>query len=185
MAATRTRRRPRPWSGWSTFSAGTIARHCGSGWSGGGWVTLTSSWGRLMGSPITTSAAHLGPGSAADLLCPGCGQQNLHHGRVTVFDRDEDAETTTVSVVDDGLVSSHRLPSDGCGNPSSRRHGIAIAFECELCAVGLELTIAQHKGMTAIEWRFAPGRPSDLGHWRRDETRSSLEPLPRLNERVR
>ncbi|HXU03825.1 MAG TPA: hypothetical protein VN903_22825, partial [Polyangia bacterium] len=41
----------------------------------------------------------------------------------------------------------------GYKNPSGRRDGIAIDLWCESCKEGSTLTIAQHKGMTAIGWR--------------------------------
>jgi hypothetical protein len=37
-------------------------------------------------------------------------------------------------------------------NPSSRRGGIAIRFWCEGCPFISELTLAQHKGSTEVEW---------------------------------
>ena len=53
------------------------------------------------------------------------------------------------------------VPSSRSRNPSSRRSGMAIQFECEQCGGGteedgIELTIAQHKGSTEIGWRFTP-----------------------------
>jgi hypothetical protein len=33
---------------------------------------------------------------------------------------------------------------------------LAIAFECEICDARAELTIAQHKGSTFIQWRYLP-----------------------------
>ena len=86
------------------------------------------------------------------LCCPTCGgDSQMHHRGVTVFDRSEDAETTTVTTID-GAVSMASMPSRESANPSSRRDGIAIQFECEVCGP-MELTIAQHKGRELLEWR--------------------------------
>jgi hypothetical protein len=98
------------------------------------------------------------PGYPNIPLCPACGQGNLHQGEVTVYDRGEDANVTIVTRVNDGMVSSHRHNSDKVSNPSERRDGIAIAFCCEHCDSHLEMTIAQHKGMTFMGWRIAEER---------------------------
>jgi len=90
------------------------------------------------------------------LRCPRCGHNYLHHGQVTVFDRTEDATLTLVTAIVAGVTAVHLRPSSMVANPSRRRHGIAIAFECEECPGEIELTIAQHKGETRIAWRFEP-----------------------------
>lgn len=95
----------------------------------------------------------------AVLKCPRCSGEFMHQGRVTVFDRSEDAEYTAVTTVDCGLSATHLLPSGETDNPSSRRQGMSIAFECELCEGGIELTIAQHKGHTHVGWRYEPEQP--------------------------
>jgi hypothetical protein len=88
------------------------------------------------------------------LRCPRCGGHDLHQGRVTVFDRHEDAELTAVTTIAGGLAATHLQPSNQVANPSGRRHGLASAFGCENCDGDIELTIAQHKGLTAFAWRF-------------------------------
>jgi hypothetical protein len=81
-----------------------------------------------------------------DLLCPECGGFYLHHSTVTVFTRsEEDAESVTMIV---GLPVFANLD-----NPSKRRDGVAIRFACEGCEFEGELTIAQVKGYTNVEWR--------------------------------
>ena len=103
-------------------------------------------------------------GDIESLLCPRCGEDYLHQCGVTVYDRGEDAEMTTVTTVDDGLVGSHLVPSNEAANPSSRRDGIAIMFTCETCDDGwFELTFAQHKGMTHVAWRDAVRRDRRWG----------------------
>jgi hypothetical protein len=99
-------------------------------------------------APVTTQP----DGDAGLLLCPRCGEDYLHHGRVEVFDRIEDAATGLHTVADGSGV---RVDHDLTGNPSSRRHGVTVAFDCELCdTTGLVLTIAQHKGQTFLTWRW-------------------------------
>lgn len=95
------------------------------------------------------------------LTCPRCGFGNIHQGQVTVYDRKEDAGNVTVTTVSDGVASMSVRSSEGSGNPSSRRHGLALAFNCEGCGGGTEddyihLLISQHKGDTYIGWRFSP-----------------------------
>jgi hypothetical protein len=86
------------------------------------------------------------------LRCPNCGGNNLRQLAVRVFDRSEDDTSTTVTTVRDGLSASHLVPRERCGNPSSRRHGVTIRFDCETCDARPELELAQHKGLTHIGW---------------------------------
>jgi hypothetical protein len=108
-------------------------------------------------------------GGAADLVCPRCGADNLHHIGVVFYERDEDAAnvlqlTQTLQHHGEARLTSvvtEIVPSNKSRNPSSRRNGMAIQFWCEQCGGGLdqdriELTIAQHKGSTEIGWRFTP-----------------------------
>ncbi|SRR5580765_4738543 len=104
-------------------------------------------------------------GDAGVLQCPRCRSEDgyLHHNEITVFDRGEDDVWTEVTTVQGGRISSHRLPSRLCDNPSSRRDGIRIGFWCEVCgpehpydASTIWLEFAQHKGNTLVSWRFDP-----------------------------
>lgn len=84
------------------------------------------------------------------LLCPNCESTCLHHQSIEVFDRKEDDQTGTHTLVESGdIVSKH---SNLSGNPSRRRDGIKIHFMCEECDAKPVLTIAQHKGQTLIVW---------------------------------
>ena len=62
--------------------------------------------------------------------CPSCRSDYLSHEVVDVFDRKEDAETG-LHVKVAGLNATVNASMDG--NPSDRRHGIAIRFGCENC----------------------------------------------------
>jgi hypothetical protein len=85
----------------------------------------------------------------ADLLCPFCGSDYLHHGKVEIFDRQEDNETGLHVSVDASRVT---LDSDISGNPSLRRQGLKIHFGCENCNGASILTLAQHKGTTYMKF---------------------------------
>lgn len=96
------------------------------------------------------------------LLCPRCGGKYLHHVGSITYSRNEDEKQVQRTVVQRGSITSRRVNSCCSGNPSSRRDGLTILFYCELCGPDLgpddirptlELSIAQHKGMTYLAWR--------------------------------
>jgi hypothetical protein len=89
-----------------------------------------------------------------ELRCPRCGGTDLCQGQATLFHRTEDGEATITTRIVNGFAETRLLPFDQVGNPSSRRHGLAIAFACEGCGDGLELTIAQNGGSSTVGWRF-------------------------------
>lgn len=84
-----------------------------------------------------------------DLECPACGGGNLHQCKVTTFWRNEDAELgrKVISSTADTIETK-----DMQSNPSPRRSGILIMFECETCYAEPEMSIIQHKGSTYIGW---------------------------------
>src|SRR5262249_10018285 len=84
------------------------------------------------------------------LICPQCGGENLHHGAVTVFDRNEDEPRVAKIEVRDCSALVTRVESKTSGNPSDRRDGIAIEFWCEECEGTSEFLIAQHKGTSFV-----------------------------------
>jgi hypothetical protein len=90
-----------------------------------------------------------------ELICPHCGAEHsyLHHDQVTVCSRNEDQPRVTKIVVREHLAEISTVDNGTSGNPSWRRDGVAIRMWCELCHTISELTLAQHKGMTQIEWR--------------------------------
>lgn len=103
-------------------------------------------------------------GDYAQLICPRCGSGYMHQGDVVIHSRGEDADIETQTTVDSaGHVTTTREPSALSDNPSSRRQGMVIRFECEGCGPepgdddDLELTIAQHKGETHVMWRRRVG----------------------------
>lgn len=88
-------------------------------------------------------------GYGAELQCPGCGNSDLHHVRIEIFDRSEDEPKGLHVFVGAGGVS---VDANLQGNPSARRHGAIVHFECEHCDTKSKLTIAQHKGKTFVDF---------------------------------
>ena len=91
------------------------------------------------------------------LKCAHCGDTNLHHDEVTVFERREDAsEGLRVKVVcvdrqhDDAPLPRLTVDTSMRGNPSARRQGVLIGLWCESCGKRSSLTISQHKGATYL-----------------------------------
>jgi hypothetical protein len=86
------------------------------------------------------------------LTCPYCGNSYLHHGKVVIYERQEDAPRVLRTEVGDRGAKLEWVANDN-RNPSARRHGLYIEFYCENCGRRSELTIAQHKGETLLGWR--------------------------------
>lgn len=70
---------------------------------------------------------------------------------------------TTVIAQNGDTAQVATFPSADTCNPSSRRQGLSIEFECEMCHGDMDdgkkntlppfqLAILQHKGNTYIEW---------------------------------
>ena len=86
-------------------------------------------------------------GDSCLLACPKCGREEVHPKVVKVWMRGEDEATPGMAIVSGGSM----VPISNEENPSPRREGVIIAFECEAgCLFGLR--IWQHKGPTLIEW---------------------------------
>lgn len=84
------------------------------------------------------------------LVCPGCGSTYLHQEVIEVFNPDQEdaAEGLHVTVNAASMAADRSMDN----NPSERRQGLSIHFNCETCANQLTLQIAQHKGETRIRW---------------------------------
>jgi hypothetical protein len=88
-------------------------------------------------------------GLGAELKCPSCGFNYLHHDRVEIFECGEDAEEGIhVDVTEGKVLIDKKL----LGNPSSRRHGLKVHFWCEGCSAKPIMRILQHKGNTYINF---------------------------------
>ena len=104
----------------------------------------------------------------SELACPTCSEAYLHQRNVTVFQRYEDEATTVVMQQNENDMHVTTFPSGDTCNPSPRRHGLLIEFECEMCHYSHEdsegdvmpkeplhrLAIYQHKGTTYLEWQL-------------------------------
>lgn len=82
-------------------------------------------------------------------LCPSCGSNYTHHGRVHVFSREREDSTRGYHVVagDAGVAVDNNAAA---GNPSDRRDGVVVEFLCENCNVLFEIHLAQHKGQSLM-----------------------------------
>lgn len=84
----------------------------------------------------------------ARLRCPNCGGNNLHQIGTNVYDREEDATRGTHICIAGGEIA---VRSDLTGNPSPRRQGAVISFDCESCTAVPQLHIYQHEGCTYLK----------------------------------
>lgn len=119
--------------------------------------------------PISPTIEFTNPNhDSVDLVCPRCGGFNLHHVGVRMYERSEDQPTVTlIETYGDRVKVTPRVSSDRA-NPSSRRHGMVVMFDCELCNSPegeedrIELRFAQHKGSTEVSWFFTHRDPKEL-----------------------
>jgi hypothetical protein len=88
-----------------------------------------------------------------ELKCPHCSSTFLHHGRVVIYDRAEDQSRLCRIIIENRTARQEWIENHCSGNPSARRDGLAVAFWCEGCGGTYELTIAQHKGVSLVDWR--------------------------------
>lgn len=91
------------------------------------------------------------PGFGGELKCPACGFNCLHHEKVEIFERTEDAEIGLHVTVSGGEAETNTNLS---GNPSPRRHGLLVYFSCEGCSAISTLSLIQHKGNTYMKFSF-------------------------------
>ena len=89
-------------------------------------------------------------GYGAELVCPSCSGNYLHHDRVDIFERGEDQDKGIHVSVAEGKVTVDTGLAD---NPSARRGGLNIHFWCEGCSAKPVLTIAQHKGNSFVNFK--------------------------------
>lgn len=91
-----------------------------------------------------------------ELACPRCGHNYVRVEMVTLYRRGDDAEITEIVRADMYGKSLHvdAVASDMSGNPSARREGLSLQIRCEECKHPVTLNIAQHKGVTLLNWRL-------------------------------
>ena len=90
------------------------------------------------------------------IKCAGCDDPHgLHHYRIDVYERSEDAKRGLRVTIQDMCLSTSINGVDYCGgNPSCRRDGIRILAWCELCPATTAIEISQHKGATFFVTRI-------------------------------
>lgn len=85
----------------------------------------------------------------ATLKCACCGSDNTHVKSLVWFRRSEDAHHChTIAASLSG--ETKQLKTTNKLNPSARRDGIRIIYDCENCGEYSSLNIAQHKGATLV-----------------------------------
>lgn len=85
------------------------------------------------------------------LGCPACKEGWLHQKEVVVYFRGEDeAHGISVTVSDGGVSASSNGSQEN--NPSFRRDGLGVEFECETCHEKPVFQMVQHKGNTYLGW---------------------------------
>lgn len=101
---------------------------------------------------LTTEGGSLVKGDSQTLICPHCGVFYLHHGKIEVYDRDEDDLVSLKVTIGSPLKTATCAIVDSLENPSKRRDGMRIHFWCEGCDKQPTLAIVQHKGITYMYW---------------------------------
>lgn len=88
------------------------------------------------------------PSTSGSMLCPLCGEQNIHLDDVYVSGRPrEDGDIVPVHVDHHGRTDTHTtLPIMNTG----RRHSIALGGWCEHCGGRFTIEFTQHKGDTLV-----------------------------------
>ena len=86
-------------------------------------------------------------GLGEDLLCPKCHCNNLHQTAVDVYFRPEDATHGIHAHVD---FEGVKTDMDVDNNPSARRSGLYITFECEQCDGNKDLLVYQQIGRAHV-----------------------------------
>ena len=84
------------------------------------------------------------------LLCPKCGFDYLHQQAIRLYSRADDAKTASVRVCQ---ITGRIEAAVADDNPSDRRQGLVIEFDCEGCGGIVELAVFQHKGQTLVRWQ--------------------------------
>ena len=93
--------------------------------------------------------------------CPHCGFDSMHQSQVQLYCRTEGIDARTkrecnvliVTSMYDGMVSqSSNAEEFDEFNPSSRRQGMRVIFNCENCDNHPSWVMFQHKGATITGW---------------------------------
>lgn len=94
-------------------------------------------------------------GTKEDLLqCYHCKGEFTHVRGFLWFRRDEDCDHSKTIFADKSSVSE--LKTSNALNPSARRDGIRVIYDCENCRKFSSLNIWQHKGLTYLNVQSCP-----------------------------
>lgn len=88
--------------------------------------------------------------NSAAVCCPYCDDAYLHHNDVAIYNRA--GEDSYHGLAIHAKFDSVTINDDMAGNPSGRRNGLMIHFECENCSRTSKLALYQHKGVTYLHW---------------------------------
>ena len=100
---------------------------------------------------LVTEYSHL---KCAECNDPKEPNDYMHVKSVEIFDRGEDKEMVDViSYHKGGYTKNEKIKNEDSRNPSGRRDGLIITFDCEMnphhkC----QLAISQHKGNMEVRW---------------------------------
>ena len=82
------------------------------------------------------------------LKCFHCGFEYTHVCGIAWYRRGEDEDQCSTVIA--GFENCEVVKTDNSNNPSGRRDGLRIIYNCENCGDFSSLSIAQHKGNTFI-----------------------------------
>ncbi len=95
-----------------------------------------------------------------ELVCPVCSGTYLHQGKIEVFDCGEDMTGLCLHTTSgNGEIA---VDKDFTMNPSARRQGLRIHFDCEADCKPV-LNMLQHKGSTFMYWNEVCGYEETKG----------------------
>jgi hypothetical protein len=86
----------------------------------------------------------------AAVRCLYCDDDYLHHNDVAIYNRAGEDSNHGLAIY--AKSDSVTINDDMAGNPSGRRNGLMIHFECENCSRTSKLALYQHKGVTYLHW---------------------------------
>ncbi len=90
-------------------------------------------------------------------LCPSCGNDSTHHGKIEIFEHSsDDYKTHGLTTIVEGLDTTVQWGTEG--NPSARRNGLRIHGWCESCDKLFAIELHQHKGQTFIDTKITGER---------------------------
>ena len=90
------------------------------------------------------------------LKCAHCLGEYTHVRAITWFRRDEDCDNCNTLFAD--IKTQKTMVTTNQLNPSARRDGLRVIYECECCGEYSSMNISQHKGLTHLTAEKCPKR---------------------------